>query len=85
MTKITIGNGVTSIGWNAFHGCSELLDVYCYAEKVASTSKDAFDGSYPEYATLHVPAASVDSYKASAPWSSFGKVVGLTEEETSID
>ena len=85
MTKITIGIGVTSIGWNAFHGCSELLDVYCYAEKVPSTKSDAFDGSYPEYITLHVPDASIDSYKARAPWSGFGKIVALTPEETGID
>ena len=50
-----------------------------------STESYAFDGSYPEYATLHVPAASIDSYKASAPWSSFGKIVALTPEETGID
>jgi hypothetical protein len=65
----------------AFRDCSELLDVYCYAEKVPSTVSDAFDGSYPEYATLHVPDASIDSYKARAPWSSFGKIVGLSGDE----
>ena len=69
---------------NAFRDCSELLDVYCYAEKVPATESDAFDGSYPEYATLHVPTGSIESYKATAPWSSFGKIVALTDEETSI-
>ena len=81
LTSVTIGNSVTSIGWEAFANCSELLDVYCYAEKVPSTNSGAFDGSYPEYATLHVPDASVDSYKATAPWSSFGKIVGLSGVE----
>ena len=85
LTSVTIGNGVTSIEYEAFANCAELLDVYCYAEKVPSTESDAFDGSYPEYITLHVPDASVDSYKASAPWSSFGKIVALTPEETGID
>ena len=80
-----IGYGVMSIGQRAFAYCSELLDVYCYAEKVPSTKSNAFDGSYPEYATLHVPDASIDSYKATAPWSGFGKIVPLTEEETGID
>lgn len=50
-----------------------------------STESDAFIGSCPENATLHVPAASIDSYKASAPWNSFGKIVALTEDETGID
>ena len=81
LTSVTIGNRVTSISWSAFHNCPELLDVYCYAEKVPSTESSAFEGSYPEYITLHVPDASVDSYKATAPWSSFGKIVGLSGEE----
>ena len=81
LTSVTIGNSVESIGKDAFVNCSDLLDVYCYAENVPSTQHTAFDGSYPEYATLHVPDASVDSYKATAPWSSFGKIVGLSGEE----
>ena len=85
LTSVTIGSGVESIGTKAFANCSELLDVYCYAEKVPSTGSDAFNGSYPEYITLHVPDASIDSYKATAPWSSFGKIVGLSGDETGID
>ena len=85
LTSVTIPNGVTSIEYNAFANCSELLDVYCYAEKVPNTESDAFEDSYPEYATLHVPAASIDSYKAKSPWSSFGKIVALTDEETGIE
>ena len=84
LTSVTIPNSVTSIGNQAFSDCPELLNVYCYAEKVPSTYNDAFEGSYPEYATLHVPDASIESYKAEAPWSSFGKIVALTEEETGI-
>ena len=85
LTSVTIPNSVTSIGGYAFRDCSELLDVYCYAENVPSTESDAFNGSYPEYITLHVPDASIDSYKAKTPWSSFGKIIALTEEETGIN
>ena len=85
MTSVTIGSGVKSIGFWAFANCPELLDVYCYAEKVPSTESDAFNASYPEYVTLHVPDASIESYKAEAPWSGFGKIVALTEDETGID
>ena len=46
---------------------------------------NVFDGSYTEYANLHVPAAAIESYKATEPWSEFGKIVALTEEETGID
>ena len=85
LTSVTIGSGVKSIGKWAFASCSELLDVYCYAENVPFAESNAFDRSYPENATLHVPAASLDSYRATAPWSSFGKIVALTPEESGID
>ena len=81
LTSVTIGNSVAHIWYKAFANCSELLDVYCYAEKLLSTDSYAFDGSYPEYITLHVPDASIDSYKATVPWSSFGKIVGLSGDE----
>ena len=74
-----------SIGSYAFTNCPDLLDVYCYAEKVPSTESDAFNYSPIEYATLHVPDASIDRYKVTAPWRSFGKIVALTEDETGID
>ena len=85
LTSVTIGNGVTSIGGDAFSCCPELLDVYSYAENVPSTSSYAFYSSNYSNATLHVPDGSIESYKTTEPWSGFGKIVALTEEETSID
>ena len=81
LISVTIPNSVTNIGGGAFANCPDLLDVYCYAENVPYAYSNAFEGSYPEYATLHVPDASIDSYKARAPWSGFGKIVGLSGEE----
>ena len=77
LTSVTIGNSVTSIGEGAFRNCENLADVYCLATNVPATKSDAFSGSYPEYMTLHVPAASINSYKTTAPWSSFGNIVTL--------
>jgi hypothetical protein len=79
LISVTIGNSVTFIMDGAFDGCSKLCDVYCYAEKVPSTLNATFDYSTIENATLHVPAASIESYKATVPWSDFGKIVALTE------
>ena len=76
---------MTSIGLLAFDGCSALRDVYCHAETVPSTSSDVFGSSNIGNATLHVPAASVELYKAASPWKEFGKIVALTDEETGID
>jgi hypothetical protein len=64
----------------AFASCSELADVYCYAENVPSTSSDAFKDSYVDYATLYVPEASVAAYKAKEPWSGFGAIKTLSGE-----
>ena len=77
LTAIVLPEKLKSVGSKAFANCTELLDVYCYAESVPSASSDAFDGSYPEYITLHVPSNALESYKTTAPWSSFGTIVAL--------
>lgn len=40
-----------------------------------------FDGSYIEYATLHVPSAVINDFKATEPWCNFGKIVPIDDEE----
>ena len=85
LTAIVLPKNVKYIYSEAFAGCSELTDVYCYAESVPSTKADAFDGSYPEYATLHVPTNALGSYKATAPWNCFGNIVCLTDEDMGIE
>ena len=81
LTSVNIGNGVKYIYEQAFANCAELIDVYCYAENVPSTESDAFAESYIEYATLHVPAASIEQYKTASPWINFGTIVPLTDED----
>ena len=77
MTSVTIPNSVTRIGISAFRDCSKLEDVYCYAEKVPSTDDSAFEGSYIEYATLHVPSSALSYYQTTEPWSGFGTIKTL--------
>ena len=84
LTTVVLPKSVKDIYSEAFAGCPELTDVYCYAESVPSTATDAFDGSYPEYATLHVPADAINSYKATAPWSSFDAIIALGASITEI-
>ena len=81
LTAVTIGSGVKKIGRKAFASCKELTDVYCLAEEVPNTETDAFQGSYIEYATLHVPTASIEAYKAVEPWKSFKEIKSLTGED----
>ena len=77
LTSITIGSGIKSIGSQAFAKCSDLTDMYCYAENVPNTNSDAFTDSYIEYATLHVPEESLNTYKAVEPWSGFKNIVKI--------
>lgn len=62
---------------NIFDKCKDMTDLYCYAESAPSTGSSIFYGADVQYATLHVPASSIDAYKSTAPWSSFGKIVAL--------
>jgi hypothetical protein len=77
LTSVTIGNSVTSIDMKAFANCVMLMDVYCLATNVPTAYSTAFDGSYPEYITLHVPEEAVENYRSTAPWSSFGTILPL--------
>ena len=82
LTSVTIGSGVRMINDDAFSQCEKLEDVYCYVEELFSTdplytSTNAFDGSYIEYVTLHVPSSLVSAYSSIEPWSHFGTIVAL--------
>ena len=75
---------MTYIGRDAFYGCDELTDVYCQAEKLRN-NKWSGEGlytypyafSFPQAMTLHVPAASIEAYKAIEPWNDFMSIVAL--------
>ena len=82
LTSVTISNSVTTIYTKAFASCPELTDVFCLAEKVPSTMSNAFQGSYIEYATLHVPAASIGAYREAEPWKNFKSIVSYDGSET---
>ena len=81
LTKVFINENVTNIDAYAFRDCSGLTDVFCFAENVPIAKSSTFGNSPIASATLHVPAASIDAYKATSPWSKFGSIVPLTDDE----
>lgn len=80
LTSVIIQN-VNFILSYAFANCQELTDFYCYNTNVPFTHTDVFKDSYIDYATLHVPAVSLDAYKAANPWKNFKEIVALTDDD----
>ena len=78
---VIIPSSVTFIGNYAFTNCSKLTDVYCYAEQVPNTEYVLSEKAIMTAATLHVPAASLEAYKATRPWSEFGTIFGMNDFE----
>ena len=85
LKTLIIGKSVQNIYEKAFANCTELADVYCLgATPPTIEAADVFNGSYIEYATLHVPAASLDLYKNDTRWGAFGTIVAMADNESSI-
>ena len=87
LESIIIGNQIELIEVGAFASTS-IKDVYCKAINVPRTSSGAFlyesEGGVIGNATLHVPAESIEKYKASSPWNKFKEIVALKDEDTEI-
>ena len=85
LTSITIPGSITSIVDYAFEDCTGLTDFYCLAEQCPSANIYSFYNCPLKNATLHVPAASVDLYRAHDVWGKFGTIVALTDIGTTVD
>ena len=83
LTTITIGSGVETI-YQSFANCPELTDVYCYAKKVPDTVTSAFEGSFIEYANLHVLQSSMSDYENKEPWSKFNNITKIMMPEYTL-
>lgn len=81
IATIVMSSTITSIGERAFAGIDKLTDVTIRAEEVPMTDRTAFENSYLDYVTLHVPYGSVDKYKAIGPWKDFKEIVAIEGTE----
>ena len=81
LVTITIGNSISSIGERAFANIDKLADVTIHAENVSETDRTAFENSYIDYVTLHVPYGSINNYKTVGPWKDFKEIVAIEGTE----
>ena len=78
LSTISIGSNVKNIKKQAFKQCSSISDVYCYMPTLSSNMHvNAFEDSYIEYATLHVPQQYISLYQYVEPWKNFGSIVAI--------
>ena len=58
-----------------------MEDVFSYANTVKETSSYAFQNTKIAWCTLHVPESSITLYSKNKPWSDFGNIVALTNND----
>ena len=76
LTSIDIPSSVTSLGYACFSCCKSIKTMTC--EIPTAIKGYFFSGTPIEQATLYVPESSLDSYKATSPWSSFGTILPIS-------
>lgn len=84
LQTVILGKGVTTIGTDAFARYKtdkpQLKDVYLAADQMVSGGDSFIDDACAQ-ATLHVPAALLDSYKADNDWKRFANIVAIADGE----
>lgn len=84
LRSVILPNSVKWLGDHSFGECRDLTDIYWHAEQLPDLSLTAFENSFSQLITLHVPENLVDSYKANAPWKYFKDIVPLSESDAPI-
>jgi len=76
LTSVNIGNGVTSIGYEAFYACSRLTEVKVKPVSPPSLGNYAFNNCHSSL-QLFVPASSLEDYKSKDGWKEYAdRIVG---------
>lgn len=81
LTDVRLGRSITNIEELAFANCSKIEDFYCYAAECPSVARNAFENSYVDFITLHVPEASLEQYRTHRVWGKFAEIVPIVEKE----
>ena len=80
LTNIMLGKGISVLCEKTFANCPNISDVYCYMTTLTNRmDANAFENSYIEYATLHVPTSCISVYEENSPWKDFKSIVSLPQ------
>ena len=74
LTGVSIPSTVTSIGKNAFAGCSGLVAIYSFATEPPVIGSSAFDGVDKENCIIHVPDGCEGKYSSAEGWKDFATI-----------
>ena len=78
LSTVNVGNGISTISSLAFANCTKLTDFVCHTIGTPIAT-NAFKDSNINNATLHVPSASVDLYRAANVWKDFKSIVAIEQ------
>lgn len=84
LEKVTLGKNVELIQKDAFCEANSLKTFIVYAEEPPYCYPYVFTDTNLESVTLRVPKASLEAYKTTAPWSDFGTIEAI-EDENALD
>jgi hypothetical protein len=74
LTGVSIPSSVTSIGKNAFAGCSGLVAIYSFATEPPVLGSSAFDGVDKENCIIHVLDGCEGKYSTAEGWKDFANI-----------
>ncbi|MDE6368947.1 MAG: leucine-rich repeat domain-containing protein, partial [Muribaculaceae bacterium] len=77
LTSVTLSENLESISSNAFEGCDAIETIIYPAIKPCKADKSMFTSNVYDNAILYVPDEAVNTFKSTAPWSSFYDIRGL--------